>query len=467
MTSRRIAVLGAGAAGLANARYLLDQGHDVTIFEIGTRIGGLWAYDNDSGRSSAYRSLHINTSKPTTQFADFPFPKDAATFPSHFEMEAYLNAYADHFDLRRRIRFQSEVTTVEPIPSGDPATGIRWSVETVGGRVEEFDAVVVATGHLSDPNMPEAVAGFEGELIHAHYYKEPWDYRGKRVLVMGTGNSGLDITADLCTVADRTVLAARSPELITPKFVMGIPLGRIEAPFRKPWMPKDLHQIVRRICTRLVHGRMEQWGFRTPDKPTHPISHATLINHIAYRRAHVKPGVVGVEGTRVTFADGSSEEFDAIIAATGYRMRFSFLREDIVSEQPDGTLGLFGRAVPLRWPGLYFAGYFNANALSNLRVYEYQARWFAALEAGEVLLPSQEEMQRSIAEDKAYIARRYPGGLRYAHELESFPYITFLKREEKASPRRRARGAIRDRQVVLANRSAEPRMPDHAAASTS
>jgi hypothetical protein len=148
-------------------------------------------------------------------------------------------------------------------------------------------------------------------------------------------------------------------------------------------------------------------------------------------------------------------------------MRFSFLREDIVSEQSDGTLGLFGRAVPLRWPGLYFAGYFNANALSNLRVYEFQARWFAALEAGEILLPSQEEMQRHIVEDKAYIARRYPGGLRYAHELESFPYIKFLKREEKASGRRRARGAIRDPQVVLAARSAEPRTPDLATSSSS
>jgi thioredoxin reductase len=464
MTGRRIAVLGAGSAGLANARHLLDRGHDVSIFEIGTRIGGMWAYDNDSGRSSAYRSLHINTSKPTTQFADFPFPKDAATFPSHVEMEAYLNAYADHFDLRRRIRFGSEVTKVEPLAGDDPATGIRWSVETVGGQAEEFDAVVVATGHLSDPNMPEAVEGFEGDLMHAHHYREPWSYRGKRVLVMGTGNSGVDITADLCTVADRTVLAARSPELITPKFVMGIPLGRIEAPFRKPWMPKDLHQVVRRICTRLVHGRMEQWGFRTPARPTHPISHATLINHIAYRRAHVKPGVVGAEGTRVTFADGSSEEFDAIIAATGYRMKFAFLREDIVSEQSDGTLGLFGRAVPPRWPGLYFAGYFNANALSNLRVYEFQARWFAALEAGDVLLPAPEEMQRSIAEDQAYIARRYPGGLRYAHELESFRYLKFLEREKKVSARRRARGAIKDRQAVLAHRSAVPRMPDLLAA---
>jgi len=467
MTSRRIAVIGAGAAGLANARYLVEKGHDVSIFEIGTRIGGLWAYDNDSGRSSAYRSLHINTSKPATQYADFPFPKDAATFPSHHEMEAYFNAFADQFDLRRRINFRSEVTRVEPMRGADPAGGIRWSVQTANGRVEEFDAVVVASGHLSDPNMPESVEGFDGELIHAHYYKEPWEYRGKRVLVMGTGNSGLDITADLCTVADRTVLAARSPELITPKFVMGIPLGFIEAPFRKPWMPKDLHQIVRRICTRLVHGRMEQWGFRTPDGPTHPISHATLINHIAYRRAHVKPGVVGVEGKRVTFADGSSEEFDAIVAATGYRVRFPFLSEDIVSEQPDGTLGLFGRGVPLRWPGLYFAGYFNANGLSNLRMYEYQARWFAALEAGEILLPSQAEMQRQIAEEKAYLARRYPAGLRYAHELEPFPYIRFLEREKKATSQRRARAGRLDPAVVLANRSADPRTPERATAASS
>lgn len=436
MNQRNVAIIGAGAAGLANAKYFMEAGHDVTIFEIGTRIGGLWAYQNDSGRSSAYKSLHINTSKKVTAFSDFPMIEDTAIFPSHWEMCDYLNAYADRFQLRERVRFNSEVVNLEPITSGE---GGRWRLRTHDGDWESFDAVVIATGHLTEPNMPAVVSGFTGQLMHSHDYKEPWQFRGSRVLVMGTGNSGLDIAADLCTVADRTFLSVRSPELVTPKFVGNIPLGWVEAPFRKPWLPSDLYLIVRRVMTWLVHGNMERLGFGKPPLRTHPISHATLINHVRYRRVLVRPGVVSVSGKTVTFSDGSEEELDAIICATGYLMKFPFLDESIVSAGPDGSLNLYGRAVPPKWPGLYFGGYFNSNGLSNLRMFEHQARWFAELESGTVVLPDEAEMRREIEATKRFIRRRYPAGLRYAYEMEPFPYLRFLERERKHSEARRRR----------------------------
>ncbi|MDF1480370.1 NAD(P)-binding domain-containing protein [Leifsonia sp. H3M29-4] len=454
MNSRKVAIIGAGAAGLANAKYFDAAGHDVTIFEIGTVVGGLWAYNNDSGRSSAYRSLHINTSKKTTAFSDFPMADDTAIFPNHWEMSEYLNAYADRFNLRERIRFRSEVVGVEPTAPGDDG---RWWVQTIGGDREAFDAVVIATGHLTVPNLPEVVSGFTGRLLHSHDYKEPWEFRGSRVLVMGTGNSGLDIAADLSVVADQTLLAVRSPELVTPKFVANLPLGWVEAPFRKRWLPSDLYLIIRRIMTWLVHGNMERLGFGKPPLRTHPISHATLVNHIRYRRVLVRPGVLGVDGNTVHFSDGSAEDLDVIICATGYIMTFPFLDPSIVSADSDGSLNLFGRAVPPKWPGLYFGGYFNSNGLSNLRMFEHQAKWFAELESGSVVLPSEDEMLREIEDTKNFIKRRYPAGLRYAYELEPFPYLRFLRREQRRSAARRRLAGNSFESAGSADRLAAPR----------
>lgn len=461
--SRRIAVVGAGAAGLATAKYLLEHGHEVCIYEIGTRVGGLWAYDNDSGRSSAYKSLHINTWKGAAHYRDFPFPFEVGEYPNHREMDAYFNAYADAFDLRRRIRFRSRVTRIAPVPEAEGGEhALRWRVATERGDSDVHDAVAVAAGHLTEPSMPAFAERFEGELLHAHHYKEPTPYKDKRVLVIGTGNSGCDITADVCVLTERTVMAARSPELITPKFVLGVPLVWLEMMAKRRWLPRNTNLWVRKLATRLVHGRMEKWGFRTPKGRTHPISHATLINHIAYRRVHVKPGVRDVEGRVVTFDDGSREEFDVMICATGYLMDFPFLPEGLVPsrEEAHDKLDLFGRAVPHAWPGLYFVGYFNVQGLSNIRMFEHQGDWIGRVESGEVLLPEIARMREWARQEREYISRRYPPGPRYAFEMEAGRFTKWLGKELAHGRRRRRRaeedGA--DPAALLANRSTERRV---------
>jgi cation diffusion facilitator CzcD-associated flavoprotein CzcO len=169
--TKRVAIVGAGASGLCNAKYLLQAGFDVTVFEIGSQIGGMWCYNNDSGRSSAYRTLHINTSRGVTRFSDLDFDPDTQPFPDHYDMHRYLVQYAGHFGVTPRIRFNSRVVSVRPAfdPAREPPV---WEVELAGGSVERFDAVLLATGHLTAPlHVPELKACGDGYL-HAHDYPE-------------------------------------------------------------------------------------------------------------------------------------------------------------------------------------------------------------------------------------------------------------------------------------------------------
>jgi len=410
----RTAVLGAGAGGLAAARRLLEDGHDVVVFELGSRIGGLWVYDNDNGLSAAYASLHINSEPRATAYPGFPFPDDSPLFPSHTDVCAYLEAFADRFGITGRIRFGSRVTAVEP-------DGDRWTVTVEGAAPEPFDAVVVATGHQGVPAHPAIAEEFTGEYLHSNAYREPEPFRGRRVLVVGVGNSGLDVAADLAPVAARTVVAARSPVLIMPRMVLGVPSARVIAAVAKPWLPWRVQRAAMRAISRVFHGRMEQWGLRTPETRTHPASNPTFMAHVSYDRITCKPGIASTSGTTVTFVDGTTEEVDTVIAATGYVIDLPFLGPD-VSPVRGRRVELFKRVVSPTHPGLYFVGFFNVSGGANVSMMDVQAQWVAALVSGRVSLPTQREMTADLAEEHRVMAKRYPGAERYGLELDPRRY---------------------------------------------
>ncbi len=417
---KRFAVVGAGAGGLCAAKNLVAQGFEVTIFEVGSHIGGLWVYENDSGLSPAYRSLHINSEARVSCFRDFPFPAGISLYPDHFEMKRYFEAYAAHFDLTRRIRFQSRVSAIEPTAEGT-------KVRLENGAEEVFDGVVVATGHQSIPRHPPEVASFTGEYLHAHSYRVPEQFTGKRVMVIGPGNSGVDIAADICTVTARTVLCARSPVLIMPRMMFGVPNSRTLGKIEKPWVPWALRIWARAFLTRMFHGSMEQWGFRTPKTRTHPISHPTLISHIAWERVVVKPGIRSIEGQDVTFVDGSTETFDSIIAATGYVTQFPYLPAG-TSPLSGTRLDLYNRIVHPSLPGVYFIGFFDVSGGSNIRMMDDQGEYIAGIASGKIKLPTRDAMLAAIAEDHAFAAKQFPDSPRYGLELDPYRYRKRLAR---------------------------------------
>jgi dimethylaniline monooxygenase (N-oxide forming) len=423
---KRVAVIGAGASGLCVSKYLIEAGFDVTVFEIGTQIGGLWCFRNDNDRSSCYRTLHINTSRGVTHFHDYDFDSSVQPFPDHRDMHKYLVAYADHFGVTPRIRFKTRVTAVRPaFTPGSEAPN--WQVETEAGDVHIFDTVIVCSGHLTKPlHVAELRDRFTGEYVHSHDYREPEAFVGKRICVVGVGNSGCDIVSDVCVTSPRCVLVARSGVLVLPKLLLGIPFTDITNMLQKEWVPEWLRSRLVRFMTWIVHGDMTKLGFKPLDARAHVTSNATVVNHIAYRRIVVKQGIEKIDGKRIQFADGSAEEFDTLIAATGYRIDLPFISPDVAPVK-DNSIELYQRIVPPGWPGLYFMGMFNTNTALNM-IYEYQARWIREIELGNAALPSEREMRAAIEDRKRWVRATYKASPRHTIEEEVVPYRRDLRR---------------------------------------
>jgi dimethylaniline monooxygenase (N-oxide forming) len=443
---KRIAVIGAGAAGLISAKVMLQSGfRDVTVFEAGSDLGGLWNYGNDSGSSVAYRTLHINTDTEITQLSDFPFQNGVAPYAHHTEMLAYLRRYAGHFGVTDRIRFSSPVQRLERGADGG------WILQTSGGDAEVFDAVVVATGHLHVPRMPELPGTFAGTYMHSAEYRDAVPYAGARVCIIGLGNSACDIANDFSTIASRVVVSSRTGTTIWPKFVFGYPLTRLAAKFtRIPLVPPSISSRAFKAFNRLmvwaVWGSMERYGITPPERKTHPTSNQFFLSHVKYGRVHIKPAISAIDGSAITFADGTSEDFDVLVAATGYTVTFPFLDPGFIG-QDDTRLPLYKRVVPPEHPGLYFIGYFNLDWASN-PVYERQATWVADLEAGRCALPDRGEMWAEIKAREEDIARRFITRPRLNLEVEYVPYMAELNRARRRHARRGRPGRARLRALL-------------------
>ena len=439
----RVAVIGAGACGLCAAKYLLEVGFEVTVFEIGSQIGGMWCYRNDNDRSSAYRTLHINTSRGVTRFSDLDFDAATQPFPDHADMHRYLVAYAEHFGVAPRIRFNRRVTSVRPAftPGRTPPA---WDVVTETDGIERFDAVIVSTGHLSAPLDVPMLAGFGSGYLHSHDYREPEPFVAKRVCVVGVGNSACDIASDICVTSARTVLVARSGAVILPKLMFGRAFTDITAKIQRPWIPRPLRQRITRFLAWLAHGDLTKLGFKPPGELVHTTSNATVMTDIAYRRITVQQGIDAVEGNRIRFSDGSEEEFDALIAATGYRIDLDFIPPEVL-QVVDNRLDLYLRIIPPDWPGLFFLGFFNTDTALNM-VFEHQARFVREILLNNATPPPPEAMHQAIKERHAWYANRFKHTPRHTIEEEHVRYLNDLRHATRimlARARRAARTPTR------------------------
>lgn len=458
--SKKIAIIGAGAAGLCGAKHMIEAGCDVTLYEIGSHVGGMWVYNNDNKLSSAYKTLHINTARDLTAFEDFRFDGNVQPFPDHRDMARYLAAYASAYDITRRIRFKTRVTDVRPAPTY-AVERPRWQVVTEHGDTEDYDSVIVASGHLSKPEeVPLLRDGFTGEYLHSHYYRDPAVYASKRICVVGVGNSSCDIASDVCSTAERTVLVARSTPLIIPKLIFGRPFWEVLKPFYNPWVPAAVRGSAIKFFTWVVHGRMADLGFAPSTKKVHATSNANIVNHIRYQRVTVKQGIQAVHGRTLVFSDGTSEEFDTLIAATGYALELPFIKPEVVAVKDNG-LDLYMRMVPPEWRGLYFLGFFNSDSALNWIV-EGQIRWIREFELGRVALPTKAAMLTEIAERKAWLQRTFKASSRHNIEVEHIPYFKDLRRTMKEAQRRTG-VPVRDIGIGTERRLAAPN-PQPAAA---
>lgn len=320
-------IIGAGSSGIATAKALKERGLTFDCFEKGSNLGGMWRYENDSGLSSAYKSLHIDTSRKNLGYSDFPIPDDKPDFLSHADFLAHLEGYSDGFGIRPHVTFGTEVTGVEPQPDG------LWQVALSSGETRNYRSIVVANGHLSDPRWPSFAGRFDGDVIHSHHYRTAAPFEGKHVLVVGIGNSAVDIAVDLCRRAESVTLSTRRSAWVMPKYLMGIPIDRWSA-----FLSRKLHlptRVVRMIMARLIRvalGNQERFGLR---RPKHPMwrEHATLsqelLPYVGHRWIRLKPNIRELRDDRVLFEDDTHLKVDAIIYATRYKTTFSFLGKEV------------------------------------------------------------------------------------------------------------------------------------------
>lgn len=413
-----ICIIGAGSSGVTVAKSLAAEGLAFDIFEKGSDIGGMWRYENDNGQSSCYASLHIDTSRPNLGYSDFPIPQDMPDFLSHAQFLHYLERYAEAFGIRERVTFNTEIESVTPQEDGG------FSVKIKGGEARSYAHVIVANGHLSHPRMPQFEGQFDGRQIHSHHYRTADPYQDARVLVVGLGNSAVDIAVDIARRAEHVTLSTRRSAWVMPKYLFGIPIDQVSGFIgKKLRLPTP---VTRRIMARLIRlGVGDQRRFGLP-RPAHPMwrEHATLsqelLPYIGHGYISIKPDVARLTGGGAVFADGSQEVFDAVIYATGYNIRFPFL--DPAHFDPDRQAGaLYRRMISLDYQGLIFAGLVQPVG-PTIPLVEKQGAWIAAHLAGKMALPDTAARAAEVAAHRAAQEKTYLGSARYVLEVDYKTY---------------------------------------------
>lgn len=314
-----IALIGAGPMGLACAKVLGEQGIAWQGFELHSDVGGLW--DIEGPRSTMYESAHLISSRTKTEFTDFPMRDEVADYPSHRVLKGYFADFADHFDLRRHIRFGAEVLRVEPLARGWRVTWREGGVEHTG----DYGGVMIANGTLSEPSMPAFKGDFAGELIHSAQYRHPDQLHGKRVLVIGGGNSACDIVIDAVHHGACADLSMRRGYHFVPKYVFGRPADTVGGKIR---LPIAIKRRVDSVILRWFTGDPARVGFPVPDHKlyeSHPVVNSLAIFHAGHGDIRVRPDIDRFDGHTVHFKDGTAADYDLVIAATGYLLHYPFI----------------------------------------------------------------------------------------------------------------------------------------------
>jgi dimethylaniline monooxygenase (N-oxide forming) len=433
----RACIIGAGSSGIAAVKALHERGLPFDCFEASDEIGGNWVFGNRNGMSAAYRDLFINVSRERMAYSDFPMPTSYPDFPHHTHIKEYFNAYVDHFGLRDLITFRTAVTKAERDEDG------RWLVTTRGENGSQpetraYDALLVANGHHWDPRWPEpAFPGadtFAGEQLHAHSYVDNSLFAGRDAVIVGMGNSAMDIAVESSYVAAHTYLSARHGAWIIPKYVFGKPVDQLP---QDPRVPFPIRQRIIHRVIRTYTGDPERYGLPRPDHKfgeSHPTVSGRILDRIAHGTIAPKPNIAALAGDTVRFVDGSEVHADVIVYCTGYKITFPFFAPDLLTA-PDNHIELFRRVHHPDVPGLYFIGLLQPlGAIMPLA--EAQSTWVGDLLLGDYALPPEPELRADIASDQAAMKARYVASKRHTIQVDYDDYLRDLEIERRAGAER-------------------------------
>jgi dimethylaniline monooxygenase (N-oxide forming) len=434
------AIIGAGSSGIAVAKALHERGLPFVCFEASDRVGGNWVFENKNGMSAAYRDLHINTSRARMEYSDFPMSTSYPDFPHHTQVAAYFDSYVDHFGFRDGIRFKTSVQRAGQRPDGT------WELTDSRGSTHVHDMLVVANGHHWDARRPEpAFPGsdeFGGVQMHAHDYRDNESLRGKDVVVLGMGNSAMDIAVESSYVASSTHLAARRGAWIVPKYLFGKPMDQLP---HAAWIPDWITYKVFELFVRLHTGNPERYGLPRPDHrlgQAHPTVSGRILDRISHGAVTPQPNIARLGPDWVQFADGTRVHADVVVYCTGYRITFPFFDAGFVAA-PDNRIELFRRVFVPGNRSLAFAGLLQpVGAIMPLA--EAQGRWLADYLLGRYQLPPRRVMEADIRLENARMRKRYVASKRHTIQVDFDRYLAELSKElHRGAERARAAGFAR------------------------
>jgi cation diffusion facilitator CzcD-associated flavoprotein CzcO len=432
----RIAIVGAGPSGLAALRALTNAGFDAVAFERGSRVGGVWTLEDRP--TAAYRSLHLITSRARTEFGEHPMPDSTPDYPSRDAVGRYIEGYVEHFGLADRIRLNAAVTAARRLDGGG------WEVDVDGGETERFDALVVANGHNEVPKWPDPPypGEFDGRQLHALDYDDPDELRGRTVMVVGMGNSAMDIVTDASYVADRALLSVRHGSWVIPKRLLGQPADQVVRPWVAVNVPWWIRQPLSEALLRITVGPPDRYGLPAPDRglfQSHPTITDTVLSRISHGEITPKPGIERFTGGGVRFVDGSEEAVDAIVWCTGYAVEIPFLDESIVGPDPR-ELPLYKRILHLDHDDLFFIGLMQSTG-SAFPIVERQSTLLAEHLGGRWAPPPPGEMRAETERRRRRALKRWGPHGRPSMRVDFDLYMHELAEELEAG-RERAAGRV-------------------------
>lgn len=423
----RYAVIGAGPSGLAIARALQVQGIEIDGFEASHGVGGLWDITNP--RSTMYESAHLISSRTTTEFAEFAMDSDV-DYPSHRVLRDYFRSYADHFGLTSLFRFGTRVTRLEPRDGG-------WDLAYEGPDgvgTHWYAGVIIANGTLAEPNVPSFDGEFAGELMHTSAYKTALQLEGKRVLIVGAGNSGCDIAVDAVHHAESVDMSVRRGYYFVPRYLFGRPSDTLNQ--GKP-LPARIKQAVDSRVLKVFTGDPVRFGFPKPDYriyESHPIVNTMVLNHLGQGDLRVRADVKRFAGHTVRFRDGSSSEYDLVMLATGYRLDYPFVDRAHLHWRGSSPR-LFLNMFPATFNGLYMMGMIEASGIGWQGRFE-QAELLASYLAAAENSPENAERFRQRVTGSPWPdvtgGYHYLGLARMSYYVNNHAYRAAVRRERDA-----------------------------------
>lgn len=450
----KVAVVGLGAQGLVTIKNLLEQGFDVTGFDKNDYVGGIWHYVAEH-RVSALPTTVVNISRERCSFTDFPFPQGTSSYPTSAEIDNYLNGYCDHFELRPHLRLSTAVTDIYRDEEKNT-----WFLTVQGNASKEaetlsFEKLVIAVGPHQVPIWPdiEGLSSFKGTVSHSIQYKDPVEFKDKRVMVVGISNTAGDTSTSLVGVASKIYLAHRDGACVVPRYLkdgssldhaLGFRTGMIKD-FLEYYFPHASRNFLDNMMNKIItqeFGEIDpSWRLMPAPSLVHqvPTVSETLIPALRAGNiisTHAPNRIVG--DYQVELQDGTIVEVDSIICCTGYHLDYSILGKNDPTLTDTGehdwkTPKLYQNVFCLQHPNsLAFVGvaltFFPAFLLSDLSSMALAQIW--SNKPDTPTLPAQADLEQWYADHLkwvSYIRSLSPRGKFVKCQIQNGPWLEWVQ----------------------------------------